>query len=600
MIHRRVVFQFTSAASKTLAALIASFASLWPSLAGGVEKDPPVLFYNARIFTAEPTAPYANAVAIQGGRIVAVGTQASVQRSVGPSARRIDLGGRFLMPGMIDAHAHPIGSQMVVGGGSNLVLAHYDRKTYSLTDLVSFVGKTVDTGNSMMGDTVVVNGIDPVHWAHSTDIDRELSSGRFSSTPVILFGSDGHTAWANKAARTRAGMSANYVRTLPAQEQAFFGMDSAGNPNGFVVDGGLTRLRASVPRPSVGSQLNFGRAGVKHLNSLGVTGWLDAAAAGAVGGDIPLSLEDQGVLPVYRELARRDELTAHVAAFPVIRPNDGHQQLGVVEKLRREYAGVKNLTIPGFKVFADGVVEFPAQTAALTKPYLNTGHSAPVLFDREKFKDLVVEADRRHLTLHIHAIGNLAVKQSLDAIGAARQANPGGTLPHTLTHLEFVDDDDLSRFALYRVNAVLQLLWALADPSTIEQVKPYVDPSIYSRIYPARSLLEAGANVAGASDWPVSSPNPFEAMYQAETRVGPQGVLTPEQRMPRIAMLFAYTRNAAVVLGRQQDIGSITVGKRADLVLVDRDVLTVPSEELRDAKVLWTMFGGKVVHGIQP
>jgi len=210
---------------------------------------------------------------------------------------------------------------------------------------------------------------------------------------------------------------------------------------------------------------------------------------------------------------------------------------------------------------------------------------------------LVVEADRRGMIVHIHAIGDLAVKLSLDALGAARKANPNGMLPHTMTHLQFVAAKDVPRFADYHVIAALQLLWAVADPSTNEEVKPYIDPAIYARMYMARSLLESGATIAGASDWPVSSANPFEAIYQAETRSGPQGVLDAGQRMPREAMLLAYTRNSAKVLNQLDQIGSIAAGKRADLVLVDRDVLTVPVGDVKDAKVLWTMFGGRIVYG---
>ena len=148
--------------------------------------------------------------------------------------------------------------------------------------------------------------------------------------------------------------------------------------------------------------------------------------------------------------------------------------------------------------------------------------------------------------------------------------------------------------------AALQLLWAVADPSTNEQVKPYVAPSIYRWMYPARSMLDAGAVIAGASDWPVSTANPFEAIYQAETRAGPQGVLDASQRMPREAMLYAYTRNAAMVLGELPRIGSIAPGKRADLALIDRDLLTVPAEEMKGAAVLFTVWAGKIVYGHEP
>jgi predicted amidohydrolase YtcJ len=585
------------AAAGVVAVLVLTAAS---STFAADAPDSTMLFYNAHVFTAEPNAPYAEAVAIRGDRIVAVGALESVEQAAGQGARRVDLGGRFLMPGMLDAHAHPIGSRKVLGGGTILVQANFPDTSDSLPDLVSFVGKTVDSRASLMGDTVIVNGLDIGYWSHIADIDGALSGGRFAEVPIALFGTDGHTGWANKKARERAGITAAYLRKLAPAQRAYYGFGPGFAPNGFVVDVGLTRLRMSMPPASMETQLSFGRAGVRYLNALGITGWLDAAVAGVVGGDLPLTLEDPGALPVYRELARRGELTAHVAAYPVIRPNDGVQQLDVVEALRKQYADVPNLTIPGPKVFADGVVEYPSQTAALTKPYLNTGRSTPVLFDPKSFNDLVVEADRRGMIVHIHAIGDLAVKVSLDAFGAARSANPNGTLPHTMTHLQFVDAEDVPRFANYRVIAALQLLWAVADPSTNEEVKPYIDPAIHARMYPARSLLESGATIAGASDWPVSTANPFEAIYQAETRAGPQGVLDAGQRMPREAMLFAYTRNSAKVLNQLDEIGSIAPGKRADLVLVDRDVLTVSVAEVKDTKVLWTMFGGRIVYGTGP
>jgi predicted amidohydrolase YtcJ len=169
-----------------------------------------------------------------------------------------------------------------------------------------------------------------------------------------------------------------------------------------------------------------------------------------------------------------------------------------------------------------------------------------------------------------------------------------------MTHAQFVDPEDIPRFAQLHVTAALQLLWALADPSTNELVKPYIDPAIYRWMYPARSLLDSGALIAGASDWPVSSANPFLAIRQAETRRGVQGVLDETQRMPREAMLYAYTRNSAQVLDMSDQIGTLAPGKLADFALIDRDVLTVSSDELGDAKVLWTVFGGKTVFGQPP
>jgi predicted amidohydrolase YtcJ len=316
---------------------------------------------------------------------------------------------------------------------------------------------------------------------------------------------------------------------------------------------------------------------------MGITAWLD-----------PLASEP--ILSAYRTLAENGELTAHVAAFPMINPrNDPVQELAAFQKLRAKFAGLSDLTIPGIKVFADGVAEFPSQTAALTKPYRNSGKSGELLFDPARFAMLVTAADKQGLIVHVHAIGDLAVKESLNGIEAARKANGDTGLPHTLTHVQLVHPGDFIRFRQLGAIAALQLFWAEASGDTIELMKPYLDPEIYRWQYPARSMLDAGAVISGASDWPVSTPNVFWAIYQAETRKGSEGILDPGERMPRDAMLYAYTRNSAHTMNQLERIGTIAPGKQADFVLVDRDVTTVPIEELRDTKVLWTMFGGKMV-----
>ena len=553
------------------------------------------VYYDAQVFTAEPDHPYADAVAIRGERILAVGDLAAVEKAAGPGARRVDLKGKFLMPGMIDSHAHPI------DGGTTLIQANYPDTNDSIPALTQFVAEHVRKKDSRLGDVLVVNSLDIGFWTHAAEIDAALSGGAFADQPIVLYGSDGHTEWANKAARTRAGITAQYIRGLPKNLQHCYGFDAASfNPNGFMVDPCKDKLEASIPKPSAQAMLQAGEAAVHYMNGLGITGWLDAAVSRVVGGAIPASVDAPGFLPVYKALAEHGELTAHVAAYPVVKPDDGNQQIDVVEALRAKYKGIPNLTIPGLKVFADGVVEIPSQTAALTKPYIKTARSGDLLFTPAKMNALVTEAAKRGLNVHIHAIGDRAVKASLDAFEAARKAVPDANLPFTLTHAQFVDPEDVPRFAQLHVIAALQLLWAVADPSTNEQVKPYVDPSIYRWMYPARSMLDAGAVISGASDWPVSTANPFAATYQAETRSGPQGVLDASQRMPREAMLYAYTRNAAQALGQLKEIGTIAPGKYADLALIDRDVLTVPAAELQSAAVVFTLFEGKIVYGHEP
>ena len=195
------------------------------------------------------------------------------------------------------------------------------------------------------------------------------------------------------------------------------------------------------------------------------------------------------------------------------------------EKIQEQYAGIPNLHVTGIKVFADGVAEYPSQTANLTQPYRNTGRNGELLFDPKKFAELCIAADKQGLIIHVHAIGDGAVKAALDGIAAARSANGNSGLPDTITHEQFVDPEDFPRFKQLGVISALQLFWADAEPDTIQILKPYVAPEIYKWQYPARSLLDNGAIISGASDWPVSTANVFRAIYQAETRKGPEGVL---------------------------------------------------------------------------
>jgi len=547
----------------------------------GADKAERVLF-NAKVFTGVPDHPYAEAVALRGDKIVAVGSLPEVLPAIDKSAERVDLQGKFLLPGLIDSHAHPI------YGGLSLISADVDNEVASMDALVGVAADAKKSGKGMRGDVLFISGMPLVYWSKTDELNARFSSGAYADVPVFLRGSDGHTGWANRALLRRAGVTKDFLNHLSQAERAYYGIGPSGDPNGFTVDVGREKIEAVIPEPSQEQYLEGGRAAVKYLHSLGITAWLDAMA-------------DPPVLSTYKSLAQRGELTVHVAAFPKVNPlNDPAKELEAVQKIRQEYANIPNLTIPGIKVFADGVLEYPSQTAAMTKPYRNTGKSGDLLFDPVRFAELATLADKQGLIVHVHALGDRAVKESLNGIAAARKANGNSGLPDALTHLQIVDPEDFPRFRQLGVIAAFQLFWAIAEPDTIELIKPYLDPELYRWQYPARSILDAGGTISGASDWFVSSPNVFWAIYQAETRKGPEGVLDASQCMPREAMLYAYTRNSARALNQQDKIGSLAPGMQADLTLLDRDVLTVTPEEMRDTKVLWTMFGGITVYRGQP
>jgi predicted amidohydrolase YtcJ len=546
----------------------------------GKDKTERVLF-NAKVFTGVPDHPYAEAVAIRGDKIVAVGSLAEVLQAAGKGTERVDLGGKTLLPGLIDSHAHPI------DGGFSLISVDLGDELKSTDELVKVAAEAKKSGKGMRGDVIYISGMPITYWSKLDQLNARFNSGDYANQPVFLEGSDGHTGWANQALLRRAGVTRDFLAHLSASERAYYGVGTDGEPNGFGVDAGIDKIKSVIPERSQQQLLEGGRAAVRYLGSLGITAWLDA--------------DSQRFLPTYKSLSQNNELTAHVAAFVVVNPrNDPAKELEIFNKVRQEYAGLQNLTLPGIKVFADGVVEFPSQTASLTKPYKNSGRPGDLLFEPARFAELATLADKQGLIVHVHAIGNRAVKEALNGIEAARIANGDSHLPDTITHLQFIDPDDLPRFRQLGVIAAFQLYWANAGEETIELIKPYLDPAIYPWQYPARSLLDAGATISGASDWNVSTPNVFEAIYQAETRKGTEGILDPGQRMPREAMLFAYTRNSARALNQQDSIGSLAPGMQADMVLVDRDVLTVSPEELKDTKVMWTMFGGVTVYHAQP
>jgi hypothetical protein len=555
----------------TTFSIIQADSSLWAEESSGDR-----IFFHAKVFTGDAENPYAEAVAIRGGKIIAVGSFLEVAKSSSENAERIDLEGKSLFPGFIDSHSHSI------DGGLALISADASEKVQSLNDLPSFVEDAKRTGTGMRGDVLEILGLPLEFWSHCDTLNAEFNAGAYEKQSVLLRGMDGHTAWANHALLRRAGITADFLKKLSTGERSYYGVDQELQPNGFLVDAGTEKIEPLLPQPTSDRLLAAGRAALQYNYSLGITAWLD-----------PLASDD--VLRAYKLLSDAGELISQVVAFPQVLAKDPAAELEAVRKTREVYKNVLNLHVSGIKVFADGVVEYPSQTAHLSKPYKNTGRNGDLLFDPKKFAELCVAADRQGLIIHVHAIGDGAVKEALDGIAAARGANGNSGLPHTLTHEQFVRPEDFSRFRELGVVSALQLLWADASQDTIEIVKPYLDPAIYKWQYPARSILDNGGTISGASDWPVSSANVFWAIYQAETRKGPEGVLDQSQAMPREAMFYAYTRNSARAMNLDS-IGTIAAGKRADLVLLDRDVLTISPDDMRDAKVLWTMVAGKTVY----
>jgi len=550
---------------------------LLPLLLAAQEK----VFYNARIFTADTRHPFAEAIAIKEKKIVAVGRYADVKKSVGTAAEWIDCKGNFLMPGFVDSHIHAI------GGGRGLTKANSSDKLLSIDELVVYAKEVLKKKEGLTGDVLVIFGINISTWSQLDDIILKFNAGEFAEQPVVLKGSDGHTSWANKVMMKRAGLNKQFIQSLKAEEKIFYGTLKDDEPNGFVSESGYQKIASVLVADD--DYHKAAEKAMEYCNGFGITAWLDPNAGNT-------GRKQQNSLDAYIYLIKSGKLTAHIAATIVSDADaDPQKQIDAVKALQKKY-NQENLNILGCKIFADGVIEHPTHTAALSLPYTGTQSKGVLMFDPKKFTRFAIAADKQNLLVHVHAIGDKAVTETLNGFEAVRKTNGNYKLPHTITHLQIVLPSDFQRFGKLNVLASYQLLWAFGDVTTIDIVKPYIDPSLYKWQYPARSLLQAGATICGASDWPVSSANPFEAIYNAETRLGPLGVLDSTQCMPRMAMLYAYTINSAKALMAEKNIGSLEPGKYADMILLDRDILTVTASLMKDTRVLWTLFEGKKVY----
>ncbi|MHC8339771.1 amidohydrolase [Pseudomonas sp. HLT2-19-2] len=553
-----------------------------------------LVLLNGKIFTADRSQPKVQALAVQDGKVLQVGSDAQIKALIESGTKVIDLDGKTLMPGLIDSHSHAI------FGGLEMASANMGDEVVDLLELEKRLRGWRDDGKAKQGDVLSVAGMSSAYWAQAEAFGKTFNTGEWAEVPVVFTGSDHHTAWANDVMLKRAGIDAALLKNLPDAEKDTIGKRADGSPNGFLVDAGWDRVASKMPVPSAADMLKAAQTAVRYNNSQGITAWMDPAANAAPGEPVfALTPTEKtvGVLPVYKALSETGGMTAHVAALLVANPKSVPADLDTLDKVRQQFQGIHNLTLPGIKIFADGVIEYPAQSAAMIDPYTNSHKQGELLIDPKHFGELVSAIDQRGWLVHIHAIGDRAVRESLNGIAQARKDRQSG-VTHSITHLQMVNPKEFARFKPLNVIASMQLLWASADEYTLDMIKPYVSALAFRYQYPAHSLLKQGATVAGASDWPVSTPNPWNAMAQAITRDGPLGVLNADERIDRETMFYAYTLNAARTIGLDKQIGSLSPGKQADFIVLDRDVFSVDNKALHDTQVLQTWFAGREVYAL--
>jgi predicted amidohydrolase YtcJ len=531
-----------------------------------------LIFINGAIYTLDAAQPWADALAVQNGKILYVGDDSIVEKLKSTDTKIIDLKGKMVLPGFHDSHIH-----LVTGG---VELGQCDLNGLQTQDEIFEKIKRYASDNPEK-EWIVGGGWDLPLFPKANPTKEQLDQ-LVPDRPAYLSAADGHSAWVNSKALAVAGITGE---TPDPEGGRIERVKGTHEPSGTLRENAAGLVAEHLPELSPDDYLNGLRAGLLLANSFGITSINEASA-------------DEDILNAYAEFDRRQELSVRVVASIHVDPKMGLDQIEDLLKKREQYKG-SHLRATAAKIFADGVIE--SHTAALLEPYLDRpGYCGLPNLEPDLFNRLATALDKEHFQIHIHAIGDRAIRMSLDALEAAQKINGARDARHHIAHLQLIHPDDIPRFKSLNVIANFQALWAYPDLYITELTEPVLGPERSRWLYPIGSIVKSGAKIVGGSDWSVSSMNPLDAIQVAVTRKAlddpnaPSWI--PEELIDLPTILAAYTINGAF-LNRQEEItGSLEVGKAADLVVLDRNIFVIPPTDIHKAKVLLTLLEGKEVY----
>jgi hypothetical protein len=535
-----------------------------------------LLVRNGRLFT--PAGVVDAALLVQDGAIAAIGDDALDR--VKPATPELDAGGGLVTPGFQDAHIHPYHA-----GIDLLRLDLSDaRGAMEYLDRIAAYSAANPDLEWIRGGGWAMEAF-PGGVPTATALDA-VTGGR----PAYLNNRDGHGAWVNTAALERAGVTA----TTPDPSDGRIERDAAGAPIGMLQEGAMDLVSALLP-PTTDDEIDEAfLVAQRRLLSWGVTGWQDAMI-GVVHG-----LPD--LLASSLRLADRGAIVAHVVGALWWERDRGLEQIPDLVEKRALAAGRERFRATSVKIMQDGVVE--NFTAAVLTAYLDhhghdSGNAGKSFVDPEVLIRAVTALDAEGFQLHLHTLGDRAVREGLDAIEAARAANGVRDARHHLAHLQVVHPDDVPRFAALGAVANAQPLWATHEPQMDELAIPFLGEERARWQYPFGSLARAGATIAFGSDWSVTTANPLEILHVAVNRAAYGAVCTDplygEQALSLGDALTAATAGSAFVNHDERRAGRILPGLAGDLAIIDRDITALPANEIGAARVAATVVGGEVV-----
>lgn len=543
------------------------------------ERVPPpravdLLITGAPVYTLDAPRRWAEAVAVADGRVVAVGSAEDVGRLVGPNTHVVEPAGGIVLPGFQDAHLHP-----VTGGLARMRCYLHDAQTAD--ECLETVRRYAD-GNPEH-EWIVGGGWSMDSFPGGTP-DRGSLDAVVPDRPVYLRNRDGHGAWVNSRALELAGITAATADPGDGRIERL----ASGEPQGTLHEGAKDIVERLLPEPTQADLEAAILRAQEELHALGITAWQEA------------SVEPES-LAAYRAVAERGELTMRTEGNLRWTRERGEEQIADMIARRAE-GRVGRLRVRGAKIFQDGVAE--NFTAALLDSYLGadgrpTGNTGLGMHEPEELARMVTLLDAEGFQVHIHAIGDRAVRESLDTIETAQTANGARDARHHLAHIQFVHPADVPRFRELAVVANAQPYWACREGYVTELTEPFVGPERSGWMYPFGSLRRAGAALAFGSDWTVSTPDPLQIMEVAVRRIHPgaeAAPLLPAEALDLPAALAAATIGSAYVNFLDAETGSIEVGKAADLVVLDRNLFEIEGGRVSEARVLLTLVAGEAVY----
>ncbi len=592
----------------TATALIAAAAALiaataLPGAARGGTAAADMVYRHGHVYTVDAQDSVRQALAIRAGRIVYVGAEAGLAAYIGPKTLVFDLHGRMLMPGLVDGHMHPL------QGGGTLLKCNLNYEQLSVAQMQARVQACLDRNKAGEPDAwlEVVNWFQEGMLPAGTHTDVKTLDALKTQRPVFIESSFGHTALVNTRALDAAGVTAQTQDPLGGK----VGRDASGNPSGILEDAAQELVAKLIPPPTPADNVKAAAAALDALRRQGITTFLDAAA-------------EAPSLEAFSTVQRQGKLTARAHFALLITPPQGRDPksaVAAVQMLAQRYdqgeiAAAPTLTVRNVKLFLDGVITAPASTGAMLRPYLSlqgapaNPHWAPslsrgpdVYFPAPILSALLVEAARAGFEPHMHADGDRAVREGLDGIAALRRQFPDRDIRAAIAHDEIVDPADFPRYRQLNAIPVLSFQWEKQAPDTMEGAREYLGPARFKYMEPAGFLAAAGARIAYGSDWPVDPLDEWFALKVGVTRTNApsalpkySGRLSEDQGLSRREVLRAITMNSSYELHQDRETGSLEAGKLADLIVLDRNFLDIPAEQIADIKVLQTVVGGRVVY----